>query len=168
LNEVLTSSIPLLINEVYDSNDSRREYFELVNTSTVTNPQTIDLYNYTIYNSDTSPVGVTSLSQLTGTLRFIGPGQHIPIGPAQLGTTAIVGNGFDGAGDYLALVNTASDTVVDLVNWGGVPNPAWNGYSTFFNYFFFQNIPLMPAPDGPNSLSRYPDGVDTDSGLDWR
>src|SRR5262245_36916951 len=57
LNQPLTSTIPLLINEVYDSTDSRREYFELVNTSTITSPQTIDLYNYTIYNSDTNPVG---------------------------------------------------------------------------------------------------------------
>src|SRR5438045_111068 len=71
LGDVLTSSIPLLINEVYDSANSRAEYFELVNTSTVTNPQTIDLSAYTIYNNDTNPVGITSLANLTTTLRFI-------------------------------------------------------------------------------------------------
>src|SRR6476659_7910881 len=73
LGDVLTSSIPLLINEVYDSVNSRAEYFELVNTSPITNPQTIDLYAYTIYNNDTNPVGITSLALLTTTLRFIGP-----------------------------------------------------------------------------------------------
>jgi hypothetical protein len=166
LHEPLTSTIPLLINEVYDSNNPRSEYFELVNTSTITNPQTIDLYAYTIYNSDAN--GVQPLSALTPSLRYIAPGQHIPIGPSQLGTSAVVGNGFENGGDYLALVNTVSDTVVDLVNWGSVPNPNWNGYGMFFNYFFFQNIPLMPPPDGTNSLSRFPDAFDTDSGTDWR
>src|SRR5262249_20029073 len=91
--------VPLLINEVYDTLNPRSEYVELVNTSTITNPILIDLYAYTLYNKD----GIQPLSNLTTTLRFIGPGQHFAIGAAQLGTPTLVGNGLDGSGDYLGL-----------------------------------------------------------------
>jgi hypothetical protein len=161
LSAPLTSTT-LLINEVFDSSDARNEYVELVNVSSVP----ISLTSYSLYNKDTSPIGIRPLYTIT---QQIQPGQHLAIGPAQLGTSTLVGDGLDGAGDYLALVNTPVDQPpVDLVNWGSVPNPSWNGYSTFYDDFFYQDRPLMPAPDGPNSLSRYPDRVDTDSGLDWR
>ena len=154
-----TSTVPILINEVYDSNTPALEYFELFNTSI---SATIDLTSYVIYNS----TGVNYLSRLPAGLRFLQPGQHLAIGPSDLGTPTIVGNGFNNASDYLGLTNTAND-VIDVVNWGNFPNPNWNGYRIFSPYYFYDNIPIMPSPDGARSLSRSPDGRDTDSGLDW-
>ena len=168
----LTSTIPLLINEVYDASspsNNANEFVELVNTSA---SQTIDLSGYQIWNSDnissSGRIGITPLSLLPPELRLIGPGQHLAIGPTQLGTDALVGNGLANY-DYLALVSNASDVPIDLVNWGTTfPNPSWNGYARFHDYFFRTTPPLMPSPDGPNSLSRFPDGVDTDTSGDWR
>lgn len=155
----LTSTVPVVINEVYDSNNPSLEYFELYNTSITA---TIDLTSYVIYNS----TGINYLSRLPQSLRYLSPGQHLAIGPSDLGTSTIVGTGFNNASDYLGLTNSASE-VIDVVNWGNFPNPNWFGYRTFSPYYFYDNIPAMPAPDGQRSLSRSPDGRDTDSGLDW-
>src|SRR5947209_6257744 len=167
-----TSTIALLINEVYDAtspSNNANEFVEIVNTSS---SQTYDLSGYQIWNSDTisssGRLGVTSLSLLPPELRLIGPGQHLAIGPAQLGTPALVGDGL-ASYDYLALVCNCQEAPVDVVNWGPTfPNPSWNGYTRFHDYFFQTTPPIMPAPDGPNSLSRYPDAVDTDTPGDWR
>lgn len=149
----------LVINEVYDASTPSNEYFELYNGSLTA---TIDLTSYVIYNRD----GSTPLSNLPSTVRIIGPQQYRVIGPAQLGTPTIAGSGLDTT-DFLGLKNSASDTVVDVVNWGNAPNPNWPNFTLFQDSFFYADIPPMPAAGGPRSLSRYPNGYDTDTGLDW-
>jgi hypothetical protein len=150
----------LVINEVYDSNTNANEWFELYNSSITA---TVDLTSYVIYNRD----GFNSLASLPPSVRVIGPRQYKVVTPRDLGTATLAGSGLTSR-DFLALKNTATDTVVDLVNWGSFADPAWPNYYLFQDYFFRTNLPTMPAPDGPNSLSRVPDGVDTDSGTDWR
>src|SRR3954451_23425147 len=112
----LTST--LVINEVYDSSTPANENFEIYNGSI---SATVDLTSYVIYNRD----GSTPLSNLPASVRLIGPQQYRVIGPTQLGTPTIAGpTGLDTT-DFLGLVNNASDTVVDVVNWGNAPNPNW-------------------------------------------
>jgi hypothetical protein len=155
---VVASPNGLVINEVYESQTPANEYFELYNTSNVP----IDLATYVIYNRD----GSTPLSRLSNTV--ISPGQFRAIGPAQLNTPTIGGpTGLDRT-DFLGLVNTSpTDTVIDVVNWGGAPNPGWPNYERFAQYFFTANIPQLPASDGPRSLQRWPDGLDSDTGTDF-
>lgn len=148
----------LVINEVYDSQTPANEYFELYNTSQVA----INLSTYVIYNRD----GSNPLSRLADPT--IAAGQYRAIGPAQLGTPTIAGSGIARI-DFLGIVNTSpSDTVIDVVNFGGSPNPNWPNYDRFQQYFFTSNIPNLPAADGAQSLQRWPDGLDTDSGTDFR
>ena len=157
----LTSS--LVINEIYDSTNPQNEYIEIYNASITA---TVDLTSYVIYNK-TEANGV-SLAGLPTSLRLVGPGAHVCILARDFvpPRTTLVGNGFD-TSDYLALTNVAQTPPVDIVNWGNPPQPSWFNYQRFAPYFFFSNIPLMPAVDGPRSLSRSPDGQDTDTGADW-
>ena len=147
----------LVINEIYDSQSGSNEYFELLNTSAVA----INLSTYVVYNRDDS----IALSGLANT--SIAAGQYRVIGPAQVGdwfagTTGIART------DFLGLVNSSpSDTVIDVVNFGGAPNPNWPNYDRFQPYFFTSNIPTLPAEDGIRSLQRWPDGQDTDQGTDF-
>lgn len=149
----------LVINEVFDSQTLANEYFELYNTGSTT----INLSTYVIYNRD----GNTPLSNLSDPT--IAPNEFRVISPAQLGTASIGGPTGLASNDFLGLVNTSpSDTVIDVVNWGGAANPGWPNYQRFRNHFFGSNVPNMPAPDDPRSLQRWPDGRDTDQGTaDW-
>jgi hypothetical protein len=154
----MSSPNGLVINEVYDSQSGSNEYFELYNTSSIT----LTLGTYVIYNRDSSlPLNILSNQQ-------IGAQSFRVIGPAQLNN-----NWFTGATgleriDFLGLVNTSpSDTIIDVVNWGGAPNPNWPNYDRFAANFFSANIPLLPAADGTRSLQRWPDGLDSDAGTDF-
>ena len=149
----------LLINEAYDSQNPSLEFFELYNTSGTT----INLSTYEIYNRD----GKTPLSNLDDVT--IAPGEFRGIGPAQLHTTTIGGPTGLAQSDFLGLVNTSpSDTVIDVVNWGGAASLGWPNYDRFRNDFFDSNVPDMPPPDDPRSLQRWPDGLDTNKGTDWK
>lgn len=148
----------LVINEIYDSQSGSNEYFELYNTSAVT----INLSTYVVYNHDDS-VSLSSLSSPS-----IGAGQFRAIGPAQLGGNWFAGTTGIARTDFLGLVNTSpTDTVIDVVNFGGAPNPNWPNYDRFSQYFFTSNIPALPAEDGTRSLQRWPDGFDNDVGTDF-
>jgi hypothetical protein len=148
----------LVINEVFDSQTPANEYFELYNTSGTT----INLSTYVIYNRD----GSTPLSNLDDPT--IGPNQFRVISPAQLHTATIGGPTGLAQNDFLGLVNTSpSDSIIDVVNWGGAANPGWQNYERFRAHFFSSNIPVMPPPDDARSLQRWPDGRDTDQGTDW-
>ncbi len=148
----------LVINEIYDSQTPANEYFELYNNSATA----VNLSTYRIYNHD----GSTPLSNLDNPV--IGPGEFRAIGPTQLHTPTIAGTGIARV-DFLGLVNTSpSDTVVDVVNFGGGPNPNWPNYDRFSAYFFPSGTqPALPAEDGVKSLQRFPDGRDTDQGSDF-
>ncbi|MDQ3705309.1 MAG: lamin tail domain-containing protein [Chloroflexota bacterium] len=151
----------LVINEVFESQTASNEYFELYNTSGAT----INLSTYVIYNRD----GNTPFSNLADPT--IGPGEFRVITPGQLGSATIAGpTGLAQSSDFLGLVNTSpSDTIIDVVNWGGSANPAWNNYQRFREHFFSSNVPTMPPSDDPTrSLQRWPDGRDTDQGSDWQ
>ena len=154
-----TSPNGLVINEIFYSQTAADQYFELYNTSSVA----INLSTYQIYNRD----GFNNLSNLADPI--INPGQFRVIGPTQLGTPTIAGSGL-ALTDFLALVNTTpTDTVIDVVNFGGSPNPNWPNYERFNPYFFTANIPVLPVESGSNtrSLQRWPDGLDTDQGTDF-
>ncbi|HEX9987348.1 MAG TPA: S-layer homology domain-containing protein [Chloroflexia bacterium] len=147
----------LLINEIYDSQDPANEYFELYNTGTTA----IDLSTYAIYNRD----GSTPLSNLMNTT--INPGQYRAIGPTQLSTPTIAGSGL-ARNDFLGLINRSpNDVVIDVVNFGGSPNPSWPNYEQFSAFFFTFNIPALAPEDSTKSLQRWPDGKDTDVGTDF-
>src|SRR5438552_1367632 len=162
------AAYPIMINEVYESSNTANEYMELFNASLT---QTINLSGDLIHSSDNSPTGTTYLANLTPSLRSIGPRQHLAIGPSQFSParTSLVGNGL-ATSDYLALATTnRDDPPEDIVNWGNTPNPSWYLFNLYSDDFFTTGTqPAMPAPDGPNSLSRSPDGVDTDTAADWR
>ncbi|MGA7733010.1 MAG: pre-peptidase C-terminal domain-containing protein [Chloroflexia bacterium] len=146
----------LVINEVADSQNVASEYFELYNTSAIT----INLSSYVIYNRD----GNNPLSTLANPL--IGPGQFRVIGPSQLGRPTIAGSGLATI-DFLGLRNTSpSDQIIDVVNWGGAPDPGWPNYELFACCFFNTNQPTL-IPDNPKDIQRWPDGQDTDVGTDW-
>jgi hypothetical protein len=150
-------STTLVINEVWDSQNPANEYFELYNLSNAT----INLYTYVIYNRD----GSTPLSNLDSP--SIAAGEFRTIGPTQLHTGSIGGPTGLASNDFLALVNTSpSDAVIDVVNWGGPPNPNWPNYDHFHQYFF-PNGPQMTSADDVLSLQRWPDGLDTDASTDW-
>ena len=155
----MSSPNGLVINEVYDSQTGTNEYFELYNTSNVT----IDLATYVIYNRDTS----IPLNRLSNTL--ITPQQPFrAIGSVQLGNTWFAGATGLERTDFLGLVNTSpTDTIIDVVNWGGSPNPNWPNYDRFATDFFTANIPPLPPADGTRSLQRWPDGLDSDTGSDF-
>ncbi len=147
----------LVINEIYDSQSRSNEYFELLNTSAVT----INLSTYVIYNQNDS-VSLLGLADPT-----IAAGQYRAIGPTQLGDWFSGTTGISRI-DFLGLVNTSpTDTVIDVVNFGGSPNPNWPNYERFRTYFFTSNIPVLPAEDGTRSLQRWPDGNDNDVGSDF-
>ena len=149
----------LVINEIFYSQTAADQYFELYNTSAVA----IDLSTYQIYNRD----GFNNLSNLADPI--INAGQFRVIGPTQLGTPTIAGSGL-ALVDFLALVNTTpTDTVIDVVNFGGSPNPNWPNYERFSPYFFTANIPTLPVESSSNSksLQRWPDGQETDQGTDF-
>ena len=135
----------LVINEVYDSQNVALEYFELYNPLSTT----INLSTYVIYNHD----GNTPLSNLDNP--SIAGGQLRAIGPTQLHTTTIAGSGLART-DFLGLVNTSpSDTVVDVVNWGGAPQISWPNYDRFASYFFTVGTqPFLPE-DGPNAKTAH-------------
>jgi hypothetical protein len=151
----------LVINEIYTSQAStpRNEYFELYNGGNTP----IDLSTYVIYNHD----GQTPLSRLSSGNRTIAAGQFKAIGPTQLGTDTIAGSGLDRI-DFLGLVDRGtSDTIIDVVNFGGTASPSWPNYEKFSQHFFTSNVQQLPADDGPKALQRWPDGKDTDSGNDF-
>lgn len=153
----LTSPNGLVINEIYDSQNGLNEYLELLNTSSVS----INLSTYVIFNRDDS----ISLAGLADPI--ITAGQYRAIGSAQIGewfagTTGIART------DFLGLVNTSpTDTTIDVVNFGGAPNPNWPNYERFRTDFFTSNIPQLAAEDGTRSLQRWPDGFDNDLGGDF-
>jgi|GEM_PF-3182409 len=158
-NMAFIPNIPssLVINEIFDSATPANEYFELYNTGTTA----INLSTYQIYNRD----GRNNLSNLADPI--IGAGQFRVIGPTQLGTPTIAGSGLARI-DFLGLVNTSpTDTIVDVVNFGGSPNPNWANYERFRDAFFTVNIPTLPDADGPRTLQRWPDGTDSDRGTDF-
>lgn len=149
----------LVINEIFYSQTVADQYFELFNTGA----GVINLSTYQIYNRD----GSNNLSNLADPI--INPGQFRVIGPTQLGTPTIAGSGLARV-DFLALVNTSpTDTVIDVVNFGGSPNPNWPNYERFSPYFFTANIPMLPVESTSNtrSLQRWPDGQETDQGTDF-
>ncbi|MFL5734611.1 MAG: pre-peptidase C-terminal domain-containing protein [Chloroflexia bacterium] len=156
----------LVINEVFRSSNPANDYMELYNGGTAP----VDLSTYLIHNSSTTPQGTTYLSGLFTNTRILLPQNYVAISAAQFFSptrTTLVGSGLL-ASDYLALATTANDTVpVDLVNWGD-PLPSWYYFNFYQNYFFRPSPAVMPAPDGPNSLSRFPNGYDTDTAADWR
>ncbi|MEO5951394.1 MAG: pre-peptidase C-terminal domain-containing protein, partial [Chloroflexia bacterium] len=121
----------------------------------------INLATYVIYNHD----GSNSLSTLQNT--NIAPFQYRVIGPTQLGKPTIAGSGLAST-DFLALVNTSpSDQTIDVVNYGGAPDPNWPNYDQFSSEFFdSQTQPSMIA-DNAKDIQRWPDGQDTDAGRDW-
>lgn len=150
----------LVINEIYESQNPANEWFELYNTSGAT----INLSTYVIYNRD----GSTPFSNLSDPT--IAPNQFRVFTPGRLGSSTIGGpTGLAQNSDFLGLVNTSpSDTIIDVVNWGGSANPNWNNYERFSGHFFASNAPTMPPSDDPKrSLQRWPDGRDTDEGPDW-
>lgn len=156
---IVTSPNGLLINEIFYSQTLANQYFELFNTSAVA----INLSTYEIYNRDPP---FNDLSKLSDPI--INPGQFRVIGPTQLGTPTI-GSGLERT-DFLALVNTSpTDTVIDVVNFGGSPNPNWLNYERFSSYFFTANIPQLPVESTSNtkSLQRWPDGQESDEGTDF-
>src|SRR5687767_4992235 len=133
-NSAYTSPNGLVINEIFYSQTVADQYFELYNTGA----GVINLSTYQIYNRD----GSNNLSNLADPI--INPGQFRVIGPTQLGTPTIAGSGLARV-DFLALVNTSpTDTVIDVVNFGGSPNPNWPNYERFSPYFFTANIPMLP------------------------
>ncbi len=147
----------LVINEIYDSQNPANEYFELYNTGAVP----INLSTYVIYNKDDE----TPLSLLAPDNQIIDAGAFKVIGPSQLGRSTIVGTGL-GRIDFLGLVNTSpSDAIIDVVNYNGTPNPNSHNFQRFSPYFF-TTAPTLPE-DGPKSIQRYPDGLDTNQGSDF-
>lgn len=150
----------LVINEVFESQTKALDYFELYNTSAVA----INLSTYTIYNHDN--ITPTLLSRLDDT--NIAPGQFRAIGPTQLHQTTIAGSGLARGADFLALVNSSpTDQVIDVVNYG-TPDISWPNYDRFSPYFFPPGTQPNLPEDGPKSLQRWPDGVDTNSGSDFQ
>ncbi|MDQ6695022.1 MAG: pre-peptidase C-terminal domain-containing protein [Chloroflexota bacterium] len=147
----------LVINEIYDSQTPGNEYFELYNTSSVV----ISLVSYSICNHESckSLAGIANPTIGAGELKAIGASQ-LPGG--QIGMTGLDRN------DFLGLTTSSpSDQVIDVVNFGGPPNPNWPEYANFSRYFFQANTPNLPAADGDKSLQRYPDGQDSDQGSDF-
>jgi hypothetical protein len=150
-----------VINEVFRSSNPANDYMELYNTSS-TDPVT--LTGLLIRNS----MSETSLSGLSPNLSTIAPRSYLAISAAQFYSptrNTLVGTGLQPS-DYLALASTANDQIpIDLVSWGD-PLPSWY-YFNVYQSFFFHPPANMPAPDGPLSLSRYPNGYDTDTAADW-
>lgn len=168
INAPLTST--LVINEVFRSSTTANEYIEIYNSRSTQ----VDLTSYTLYNSDNTSTG----SDVTGTVRLSNllPGRRIIpansytfITPADFitNTGRLIGNGLGAPSDYVALVENSTEAPVDLVNWGTVPDTGWNEYRRFSDFFFRSNIPQM-TDQAANSLSRIPNGTDTDLGTDWR
>ncbi|MEO6457090.1 MAG: pre-peptidase C-terminal domain-containing protein [Chloroflexia bacterium] len=156
---IQTSPNGLVINEIFYSQTVADQYFELFNTG----PTAINLSTYQIYNRD----GSNNLSNLSDLV--INPGQFRVIGPTQLGTPTIAGSGLART-DFLGIVNTSpTDTVIDVVNFGGSPNPNWANYERFSSYFFTANVPQLPVESTSNtkSLQRWPDGQESDQGTDF-
>jgi hypothetical protein len=147
----------LLINEIFESSTGTEEYFELLNTSNVA----ITLTNYRVYNRD-SFVSLSSLSNPS-----IAAGEYRHINSQLLGGSWFAGTGGIATTDFLGLVvNSPTDTVIDVVNFGNTPNPSWPNYEAFRTHFFTFNIPQLPTT-ASRSLQRWPDGNETDQGTDF-
>jgi hypothetical protein len=147
----------LVINEIFESSTGTEEYFELLNTSNVA----ITLTNYRVYNRD-SFVSLSSLSNPS-----IAAGEYRHINAQLLGGSWFAGSGGITSTDFLGLViNSPTDSVIDVVNFGNTPNPSWPNYEAFRTYFFTFNIPQLPT-SASRSLQRWPDGNDTDQGTDF-
>ena len=146
----------LVINEVYAPSVAvpTNQYFELYNGTN----STIDLSSYVVYNSGGSDA-LNVLPNPTIAARSL-----LVVPASQLGGQ--IGSSLNPASDFLALVQRgATDTVIDVVNWGSV-NPNWPNYQQFAGYLFTSNAPTMPT-DGTRSLQRYPNGFDSDQPTDF-
>ncbi|MDQ2808486.1 MAG: pre-peptidase C-terminal domain-containing protein, partial [Chloroflexota bacterium] len=146
----------LVINEVFAPSVAapNNQYFELYNGSN----NAIDLSSYVVFNSGGSDA-LNVLPNPTIAARSL-----LVVSASQLGGQ--IGSGLNPASDFLALVQRgATDTVIDVVNWGPV-NPNWPNYAQFAGYFFVSNAPTMPT-DGMRSLQRYPNGFDSDQPTDF-
>ncbi len=189
---VCSSTIGLVINELdYDNpgaNDSL-EFIEIKNNSA-----------QSIFLSDLSVVlinGVGGLeyafvprvnlsaatTSLASPVNAIGPGQYLVIGPAAVITTAPASalrivvtppmTGFiqNGAPDGIAIVNTATQKVIDALSYEGSVSAAQiTGFPGTFD--LVEGTVLNPATANSNatvdSLRRFPDGQDNnDANTDW-
>ncbi|MEJ2721435.1 MAG: lamin tail domain-containing protein, partial [bacterium] len=144
-----TSSSQVVLNEVYYDHAGRDEGFEFVELISVSGERIL-LDGYRLDFHDGASAGWVTIWEAQAGDSIIGPGALFVIGGDSIvqWCDAIVDLGLQNGPDAIRLVNRGG--VVDLLGYGSLEDPA-----------FFET---RSAPDVASglSLSRVPDGIDTD------
>lgn len=138
----------VIINEIYVKGDQHGEWVEILNTTN----QDIDLTNYTINdNISSDPIPSNTTIHANSYAVIVTKNSSVVIPP---GITTIVldenniGTGLNDTGDIIQL--KSNNLIIDELSYGDI--------KTIFN---------LPSPSENKSLSRIPDGTDTNNSSDW-
>lgn len=147
-----TTVLPPVINEVFNSANNNAEWIELYNPSS----SPIDVSGWRIADGNSNDefatpsaipaLGYTVITTLPSVVSGIDPGANI------ITVDGDIGSGLNGTSERITLY--APDlTPIDVVSYG---SGAFNIFST-----------PVPVPSSLQSLIRQPNGVDTNSHLNW-
>lgn len=146
----------IVINEVFQSADNKDEWVELYNSTNapidVSGWKISDKNAYDNGNDDTfpsvSPVPENGYAVITTSKGIAG----IPLSAIIITLkNAKIGSGLDTTGDSVVLKNSATN-IIDAMSYGT-------------DHTFFTSPPHAPAAG--KTLSRFPNGLDTNTASDW-
>jgi hypothetical protein len=149
-----TTASHLVINEVSPLGDSSVEWVELYNPTQLP----VDVSGWVISdNSGTDTI--PSVSPIPGLGYGIVVGKNTVVTVPSLAiriqlTTTTIGGGLNDSGGDKVVLSNPSVTPIDQMSYGNITPTV------------FASPPSIPATG--KTLSRIPNGVDTDSGIDWK
>lgn len=143
--------MPLVINEVSPLGDSTVEWIELYNP----NQLPVDISGWKISDNSGTDI-IPPVSSIQGLNYGVIVGNAsvvvVPFSATRIQlATSTIGSGLNNTGGDQVVLSNPSDIIIDQMSYGNVA--------------VFPSPPHIPATG--KTLSRIPNGVDTDSGTDW-